>query len=124
MFFHSTSGRAEPVTFREAVLGGVAPDGGLWIPERLPVLPASFFARLPDLTLQEIAFEIAMLFAEDDMAPEDLRAILNSAINFDARLIALGETLFVLELFHGPTLAFKDFGARFMAHLIRHFLQG
>jgi threonine synthase len=123
MFFHSTSRCAAPVSFREAVLGGVAPDGGLWIPERLPNLPASFFARLPHLSLQEIAFEIATIFAEDDVAPEDLRAIVNSAINFDAPLLALGETLFVLELFHGPTLAFKDFGARFMAHLIRHFLQ-
>jgi threonine synthase len=123
MFFQSTSGRVNPVSFREALFGSVAADGGLWIPERLPRLAPEFFDRIPELTLQEIGFEVASLFIGDELSATDLSATIHAAINFDAPLVALSERLFVLELFHGPTLAFKDFGARFMAHLINHFLQ-
>lgn len=122
MRFYSTNHKSDSVPFREAVLSGLAPDGGLWMPERLPRMPETFFQRLPDLSMQEVAFEVSRLFVGDEITDPDLRAIASAAIDFDAPLVRLSGQLYALELFHGPTLAFKDFGARFMAQLVAHFI--
>jgi len=118
MKFYSTNQQIKNVSLKDAVLGGLAPDGGLFQPETIPVLTPDFFETLELMTFQEIAFEVARPFLEADIADIILKKMIDEAINFDAPLVPLDENIFVLELFHGPTLAFKDFGARFMARLM------
>lgn len=101
---------------------GLADDGGLFMPEQIPVLDSSFFKKLKNYSFTEIGFEIASKFIEEEISRSDLHEIINDAINFPAPLIKLNDFLDVLELFHGPTLAFKDFGARFMARVMSHFI--
>jgi len=108
---------------REAVLGGLAPDGGLYVPLTIPVLPPEFFAWLRGMTLPQIGFEVGKEFLGDDVPEEIIRLISSEALNFPAPIVTLGGDLHVLELFHGPTLAFKDFGARFMARLMEYFVR-
>lgn len=117
MKFISTAGSSEPVSFIKSAETGLAPDGGLYMPERIPTLPRSFFDETKELTLQDIAKEVTSLFLNSDDVKGGIDALIDEAINFDAPLIQIREDLFILELFHGPTLAFKDFGARFMAQL-------
>ena len=123
MNYYSTNGKCEPVNFRDAVLQGLAPDGGLWMPAALPPLPGQIIRELPKLSLIEIANEVAACFVEDELPASALRRIVEDAIDFDAPLKQLAADLFVLELFHGPTLAFKDFGCRFLARLLSIFLE-
>ena len=99
----------------------MADDGGLFMPETIPHLPKIFFNEIENLSFQEICFEIANPFIGDEILPGILKSIINKAIDFEAPLIKLNENINILELFHGPTLAFKDFGARFMAELISYF---
>jgi len=122
MKYYSTNRNSPSVTFEEALMKGLAPDGGLYMPESIPALEKSFLENLENLSFQEIAFEIAKRFIEEEIAEDDLKEIVNEAINFPAPLIRLDENISVLELFHGPTLAFKDFGARFMAKAMGHFI--
>lgn len=116
MKYVSTKGRSEPVTFAKAALHGLAPDGGLYVPQKWERLNDSFLHTIQHKSLQEIGYEVSRLFVDtlDDSA---LRKINDRALNFDAPLVKLKEGLYILELFHGPTLAFKDFGARFMSRL-------
>lgn len=102
---------------------GLAPDGGLFMPEFIPKLDTAFIKNLQKFSIQEIGFEVAKLFTDDEISVNDLKSIIEDAINFDAPLKALDKNLSVLELFHGPTLAFKDFGARFMARTMNYFLK-
>ncbi len=118
MKFISTQKKAPPVTFSEAALQGLAPDGGLYVPESMPQLSEEFLNQLSDKSFHEICFEISKLFI-DELSEDVLRRLIESAINFDTPLIHLSENQYVLELFHGPTLAFKDIGARFMAQIFR-----
>ncbi len=113
--FVSTRGDAEPCSFSQAMKWGLAPDGGLYLPERYPLLPGGFWQGVEGFTLQEIAFRIAEPYFASASERKIIREVVDSAINFDAPLIHLEDNFYVLELFHGPTLAFKDFGARFMA---------
>jgi threonine synthase len=122
MQFISTRGKAPPVTFSEAALHGLAPDGGLYVPASWPQLPDGFLKHLSEKSLHEICFEISKLFI-DELDEIALRRVIESAINFDTPLIHLSENRYVLELFHGPTLAFKDVGARFMAQIFREISQ-
>ena len=122
MKFRSTLRQSPEVSLREAVLRGSAPDGGLYMPVSFPRLDRKFHERLPSLTLPEIAQDIGSLFAGDEIPPRVLNSIVTDAFDFPVRLVRLGERLHILELFHGPTLAFKDFGARFMARLMGHFV--
>src|SRR5229473_7863026 len=103
---------------------GLAEDGGLYMPVTVPALPAAFFARLRGLTLPQIAFEAGTLFLADDVPEDILPTIAAEALNFPAPLVTLAGDLHILELFLGPTLAFKDFGARFMARLMGYFVRG
>jgi threonine synthase len=122
MKFISTRKKSPPVTFSEAALQGLAPDGGLYVPTSWPKLPDDFLHYLSEKNLQEIGFEISKLFIEE-LDENVLRTIAEEALNFDAPLIRLNERLYILELFHGPTLAFKDFGARFMAQIFQKIRQ-
>ncbi|OGU33874.1 MAG: threonine synthase [Ignavibacteria bacterium GWB2_35_6b] len=121
MKFYTTNNATKFVTFKEAVLKGLAEDGGLFMPEFIPRLDSSFINNLENFSFQEIAFAIAQKFIEDEIEENDLKHIIERAINFPAPLVKLSDDLNILELFHGPTLAFKDFGARFMAETISHF---
>jgi threonine synthase len=119
--YYSTSNKTHQVSLEKAVIKGLAPDNGLYMPEKLTPMPASFFDTLHQKSFQEIAFEVANHLLGEDVAPSELRRMVNHTISFDAPLIKLEENIFSLELFHGPTLAFKDFGARFMSQLLGHF---
>lgn len=123
MQFYSTKDHQHRVNFREAVLNGIAPDGGLYLPVELPPLNRSYIDSLKNLSFQEISFDIARIFV-DNISDNDLQSIIEQTITFDAPLIQLSEQLSVLELFHGPTLAFKDFGARFLANTMSFFTRG
>jgi threonine synthase len=123
MKFRSTLRRGPEVSLREAVLRGSAPDGGLYMPVEMPRLSADFPERMRSLSFPEIAREVGALFLGDDVPPDALTEIVNCALDFPVPLISLSEHLHILELFHGPTLAFKDFGARFMARLMGYFVR-
>ncbi len=113
----------QPVDFKEAVFNSMPQDKGLYMPTEIKPLPASFFEHLADFTLPEMAFEIAAHVLNGSIPAEDLKAIIADAINFEAPIKRLEENVYVLELFHGPSLAFKDFGARFMSRVMSYFLQ-
>jgi threonine synthase len=109
-------------TWSDAVLRGLAPDGGLYLPTYLPQLPGHSIKQLAALPFPVLAYELAHLFLADEIPDSELRALCHDAFTFDVPLKEIAEKTFVLELFHGPTCAFKDFGARFMARLFRYFL--
>jgi threonine synthase len=123
MKYRSTLHRSPEISLRDAVLRGSAPDGGLYMPVELPPLKEDFRRRLPSLAFPEIANEVGALFAGDEIPPHILLKIVTDAFNFPVPLVTLSDRLRILELFHGPTLAFKDFGARFMARLMGYFVQ-
>ncbi len=126
MKFISTRGKSPAVGLREAVVSGTAPDGGLYMPVRIPRLEPSFFSQLPSMSLPEISCRVAQAFLGEEADSSQLEAAVRRAIDFEAPLIpiragsssARGPRIWALELFHGPSLAFKDFGARFMASLM------
>jgi threonine synthase len=124
MKFYNLIDRNKKFSLCEAVLTGIQGNEGLLMPEAIPVLKQSFFDSLPQYSLQQIGFEIAKVFLHEDVEAEAIRNIVNEALYFDIPLIQIDERLFVLELFHGPTLAFKDIGARFMARLFAYLLNG
>jgi threonine synthase len=123
MKYRSTLQRSPEVSLRDAVLRGSAPDGGLYMPVEIPPLDRSFRGRLPSRAFPEIANEVGALFVGGEIPPHILMKIVTDAFNFPVPLVTLSERLRILELFHGPTLAFKDFGARFMARLMGYFVQ-
>ncbi len=123
MILYSTNHQSPEVGLREALFTGLPPDNGLYLPTEIPVLPKDFFDRIQELTLREISFEVSKALLGDDIDDHSLLKIVNDAIDFDAPVVRINDSMYVLELFHGPTLAFKDFGARFMARLIAHFVQ-
>src|SRR4029077_4811316 len=114
--------RGVEFSWRAPLRRGSAPDGGLYMPVAIPHLKKDFLERLPSLTFHEIAQEVGAVFAGDEIPPHILMKIVTEAFNFPVPLVTLGERLHILELFHGPTLAFKDFGARFMARLMEYFV--
>lgn len=122
MIYYSTNGQASDATLAEAVVKGLASDKGLFMPEKIKTLPQEFFDKIQDMSFQEIAFEVANAFFGEDIEPETLRKIVYDTLSFDAPAVKIEESIYSLELFHGPTLAFKDVGARFMARLLGHFI--
>jgi len=124
MQYHSTNRQVPPATFEQAVIDGLAKDKGLFMPESVPALPAAFFTDLPALSLGDIARKVARPFIEDEIPEAVLGQLVEEALNFPIPLVSLAPQLHVLELFHGPTLAFKDVGARFMSRVMAHFLRG
>ena len=123
MKFRSTLRRSPEVSLRDAVLRGSPPDGGLYMPVAMPRLPKEFVERLHSLSFTELSQEVAALFVSDDIPIAALGEIVTEAFDFPLPLVTLSERLHILELFHGPTLAFKDFGARFMARVMGYFAQ-
>ena len=120
MLYFSTKEKSARVSFKEALFKGLAPDGGLYLPESIPEFDLDFFNS--DLSYPELACEMIGPYVSEDITITELSQIAESAFTFDIPLIFLNNKLAVLELFHGPTLAFKDFAARFMARCMEHLL--
>lgn len=123
MKYYSTNGQVPDVTLQEAVVKGLAPDKGLFMPETIKILPASFFENIANLSFQEIAYTVADAFFGGDIEKDTLKEIVYDTLNFDAPVVHVTDNIYSLELFHGPTLAFKDVGARFMARLLGYFIR-
>ena len=122
MKYYSTNKNTPKVTLKEAVVKGLAADNGLFMPEHINKFEPSFFENIHNLSFQEIAFEVALKFFGDDIEPSTLKTIVYDTLQFDCPLVKVTDNIYSLELFHGPTLAFKDIGARFMARLLSHFM--
>ena len=123
MQFYSTNGQAPIATLEKAVVKGLAEDKGLYMPERIKPLPKEFFDNIENFSFQEIAYQVADAFFGEDVPAEDLKRIVYDTLAFDCPCVKVTDTIHSLELFHGPTLAFKDVGARFMARLLQYFLK-
>ena len=119
--YYSTNGQAPRASLEKAVVRGLAEDRGLYMPERIPVLPPDFYNHIQTLTFQEIACTVADALFGEDVPAEDLHRIVEETLSFDCPVVKVTRSIGALELFHGPTLAFKDVGARFMARLLGHF---
>ena len=122
MKYYSTNHKSQDVTLEMAVIQGLASDRGLFMPERINPLPESFFHEIGSMSFQEISFEVAKKFFGEDIPEDTLKKIVYDTLNFDTPLVNVKDNIYSLELFHGPTSAFKDVGARFMARLLSHFL--
>ncbi|MBL7561091.1 threonine synthase [Olleya sp. YSTF-M6] len=123
MKYYSLNKKAPNTTFRDAVIKGLAPDKGLYFPENITPLPASFFENINDLSYNDIAFEAIQQFVSPDIPKDVLKTIIAETLSFDFPVIQLNDNISTLELFHGPTMAFKDVGARFMARCLGYFNQ-
>jgi threonine synthase len=123
MLYFSTGKKAPGVSLREAVTKGLAPDGGLYLPERMGSLGKDFFEQMYEMNLQEIALEVAAHFLGGDVPAGDLKRMVYDTLDFPIPLVHIHDRIYTLELFHGPTMAFKDVGARFMARLLGYFTQ-
>ena len=123
MRYYSLNRKAPDVNFEEAVIRGIAPDRGLYFPSEIPQFPESFWKELKHHPIIEIAQSLLKPFTGGSIPESNLEQILSETLDFDFPLVALQENLFALELYHGPTMAFKDVGARFMARCLGYFLR-
>lgn len=123
MILYSTNRKAKEVSLKEAVFKGLPEDNGLFMPVSIPTLDASFFQSLPDMSFQDKAFHVAKALIGDEVPEGEIRQIVDDVLTFEAPVVHLHDNIHVLELFHGPSSAFKDFGARFMARLMSYFLK-
>src|SRR5690554_6835331 len=118
MKFYSTNDSGHIVSLKEAVLKGLAPDQGLYMPLKIPKMSREFLEKMSSLSFRDIGYEVVRAFFSEDLNESDIKDLVNHTLQFDAPLVEVHEGIFVLELFHGPTLAFKDFGARFCSKLM------
>ena len=123
MRYYSTNKIAPDATLEEAVVKGLASDKGLYMPYEIKTLPASYFEGIDKLSFQEMSYRVADAFFGEDVPAETLKQIVYDTLSFDVPLVKVKENIYSLELFHGPTLAFKDVGARFMARLLGYFIR-
>jgi len=123
MKYYSLQHKAPNASFQEAVIRGIAPDRGLYFPEEISPLPTSFFKNIKSLSNEEIAFRAIQQFVGDEIDEKSLRGIIAETVSFVFPMVKLSENITSLELFHGPTMAFKDVGARFMARCLGHFAE-
>ncbi|KYP13170.1 threonine synthase [Flavihumibacter sp. CACIAM 22H1] len=123
MYYSSLQNQSPSVDFRTATIQGQAPDGGLYFPEQIPQLPKATIEQLPSLSREEIAYQVIQPFVGDSIPESKLREIVTETINFPIPLKQVHDQYYSLELFHGPTLAFKDIGARFMSRCLGYFAQ-
>ena len=123
MKYYSTNKNAPEVSLQEAVVKGLAPDNGLYMPETIKELPQSFFENIGNMSFQEIAYTVADAFFGEDIEPDTLKSIVYDTLSFDTPVVHVKDNIYSLELFHGPTLAFKDVGGRFMARLLGYFIK-
>ena len=124
MQYYSTNGKAPKANLEKAVVKGLAEDRGLYMPETIKQLPKEFFDTIETKTFQEIACTVADAFFGEDVDADSLRQIVCDTLSFDCPVVKVEDNIYTLELFHGPTLAFKDVGARFMARLLQYFIKG
>ena len=123
MLYYSTNGKAEKADLQKAVVKGLAEDRGLYMPEVIHQLPKAFFDEMPRMKFQDIAFNVASAFFGDDVDQDSLQDLVYDTLQFECPIVKVKENIYSLELFHGPTLAFKDVGARFMARLLQYFIK-
>ena len=123
MKYYSTNKQEFGVSLCDAVVRGLASDKGLFMPDEIKKLPAEFFDNIEHLSLQEMAYAVANAFFGEDIQADDLKSIVYDTLNFEIPLINVKKNIYTLELFHGPTLAFKDVGARFMSRLLGYFVK-
>lgn len=123
MKYYSTNGKAPIADLHKAVVKGLAEDRGLYMPESIKQLPKEFFDTIETKTFQEIAYTVADAFFGENVDAESLRKIVYDTLSFDCPVVKVKDHIYSLELFHGPTLAFKDVGARFMARLLQYFIR-
>ena len=121
MHYYSTNQQAPLTSLEEAVVRGLATDKGLYMPERIKQLPKEFFDGIAEMSFQEIAYRVADAFFGEDIPAEELKRIVYDTLAFDAPVVHVDGNIHSLELYHGPTLAFKDVGARFMARMLGYF---
>jgi threonine synthase len=122
MILYSTQKSSPNVSFEEAIFRGLPPDNGLYMPTEIKRLPDSFFDKIQDLSLVEIAEAVCSNLLAEELSEAEIASIITSSMNFEAPLFSLEPGVEILELFHGPSMAFKDFGARFMAAVMSHYL--
>ena len=123
MKYYSTNGKAPLADLKKAVVKGLAEDRGLYMPERIEKLPQAFFNDMKNMSFQDIAYNVAANFFGEDVDADALQDLVFDTLSFDCPIVKVEENIYSLELFHGPTLAFKDVGARFMARLLQYFLR-
>ena len=123
MKYYSTNGQAPVADLEKAVVKGLAEDRGLYMPETIYKLSGTFFEHIGEMTFQDIAYNVASNFFGDDIDPDALQDIVFDTLQFDCPVVKVKDDIYALELFHGPTLAFKDVGARFMARLLQYFIR-
>ena len=123
MNYYSTNGKAPVADLHKAVVKGLAEDRGLYMPERIEKLPKAFFENIHDMSFQQIAYNVASAFFGEDVDLDALQDIIYDTLSFDCPVVNVKDNIYSLELFHGPTLAFKDVGARFMARLLQYFIR-
>ena len=123
MKYYSTNGNAPIADLHKAVVKGLAEDRGLYMPEQIKQLPKAFFDNIQDMNLQDIAYNVASAFFGEDVDLDALKDIVYDTLSFDCPVVKVKDNIYSLELFHGPTLAFKDVGARFMARLLQYFIR-
>lgn len=124
MNYYSTNGKAPAASLRKAVVKGLAEDKGLYMPQTIKRLPDSFFDNIQNMTFHEVACAVADAFFGEDVETEALHRIVCDTLSFDCPVVKVNDNIYSLELFHGPTLAFKDVGGRFMARLLQYFTSG
>jgi threonine synthase len=123
MRYYSTNKKTPEVSLQEAVVKGLASDKGLFMPKEIKRLPNDFFEHIEDFSFQKIAYKVADAFFGEDVPADKLKQIVYETLNFDVPLVQITDNIYSLELHHGPTLAFKDVGARFMARLLEYFIK-
>jgi len=123
MKYYSTNKKISGVSLQDAVVKGLAEDKGLFMPDSIKRLPQSFFDSIETLSFQEIAYTVADAFFGEDVEAEALKNIVYETLNFDVPVVPVNDNIYSLELYHGPTLAFKDVGGRFMSRLLGYFIQ-
>ena len=123
MIYYSTNKKASVATLEKAVVKGLAEDRGLYMPEQIRQLPNEFFDNIQDMSFQELSYRVADAFFGEDVDAESLKRIVYDTLSFDCPVKRVTDNIYSLELFHGPTLAFKDVGARFMARLLQYFIK-
>ena len=121
MKYYSTNGKAPFADLQKAVVKGLAEDRGLYMPKEIKILPKVFFDNIQEMSFQQIAYNVASAFFGEDVDLDALQDIVYDTLSFDCPVVKVKDNIYSLELFHGPTLAFKDVGARFMARLLRYF---
>jgi len=123
MKYYSTNKKVEGVSLEDAVVKGLAEDKGLFMPDSIKILPQAFFDTIETLSFQEIAYTVADAFFGEDVEAEALKKIVYETLNFNTPIVPVADNIYSLELYHGPTLAFKDVGGRFMSRLLGYFIQ-